>query len=947
MQARKGGKYMTRKRPRVKVRYGRIAILAILLTSFIMVGAAIGFVAGAIRNMPQYDLDNITGDLSSFVLDMDDNRVASLKAAKNRVELTQNQIPTVMKKALIAIEDQRFYKHHGIDLYRLGGAVVANITKGYGSQGASTITQQLAGNAVLKNREKKMRRKIQEAIIALQLENKKSKEEILTLYLNNVYYGHGAWSLQTASQIYFGKDAKDLELGEAAMLAGLINAPNRYSPYINMEKAKQRQALVLNEMVEIGAITKEDAEKTKNAPLNLAGLKSNTYQYQSFIDYVVEEAADILDLEENEISALYTNGFKFYTTMDAEAQKTAEEIYADDSYFPPNKNGKMVQSAMIVIDHRSGGVRCLIGGRNQEGERQFNRAVQSTRQPGSVFKPIAVYGPALELGYSPATVLDDFPMEYPTPQGSKTFVNYDNRYRGLISMRTALQYSVNTVAVKMLDKIGINEGFNFAQRLGITSLVESGPANDMGLSLALGGLTHGVSPLELTASYGAFANQGIYVKPYVIRKIEDNEGNVLYEHIPQKKVVMSTQTAYLMSDMLQTVVTAGTAPKARMSNMPVAGKTGTTSFNVDAWFSGYTPHLSGSVWLGFDKKEKMSNVFGGSYGAPIWKKVMEVAHRNLPSEQFVKPEGIVSLPVDYKSGLIPTDLTPAEYVKNEFFNQEYAPTEKSNVWIELPICADSGKLLTDFCPNPVTKVFLKRPVPWTGSRAPEDAKLEPPKEYCPLHGGSSFPGGNTGITLHGSPQLDSRNQLKSVKLTWHYPTTNSTVYQIYRSTKPNVSLDQDSRVAELQGSSNTWQDERVDSDNTYYYVIIAKDVETNEITAVSRSIMIQPTKGNDQKLKAPHLKGEANVNATGASINLTWTKAAENHKIVYYIFRSTESNFTPDATNQVAKNVNLTGTSWTDSNVERNKTYYYKVIAFDTETNQQSSVSNQLKVVLP
>lgn len=946
MQARKGGKYMTRKKPRVKVRYGRIAILTILLTSFIVVGAGIGFVVGAIRNMPQYNLDNITGDLSSFVLDMDDNVVASLKSAKSRVELTQNEIPTIMKKALIAIEDQRFYKHHGVDIYRLGGAVLANITKGYGSQGASTITQQLARNAVLNNNEKKMRRKIQELIISLQLERRKSKEEILTLYLNNVYYGHRAYSLQTASQVYFGKDAKDLELGEAAMLAGVINAPSRYSPYLNMEKAKKRQALVLNEMTELNYITKEEADKTKKEPLNLVGLKSNDYEYQSFIDSILEEAADKLDLEENEISALYTRGFKFYTTMDAEAQKTAETVFADESYFPPDKNGKIVQSAMIVIDHRTGGIRCLIGGRNQEGERQFNRAMNATRQPGSAFKPVAVYGPALELGYSPATVLDDFPLKYATPQGSKTFVNYDNRYRGLISMRTAIQYSVNTVAVKMLDKIGINEGFNFARKLGITSLVESGPANDMGLSLALGGLTKGVSPLELTAAYGAFANQGVYVKPYILRKIVDNDGNVLYEHNPQKKLVMSPQTAYLMSDMLQTVVNAGTARKAKLPNMPVAGKTGTTSFNVDAWFSGYTPHLSGSVWLGFDKKEKMNSVYGGTYGAPIWKKVMAVAHRNLPTEQFAKPEGIISFPVDYKAGLLPSNLTPNEYIKTEKFNQEYAPTEESNVWVELPICADSEKLLTDLCPNPITKVFLNRPVPWTGNVTPEDAKLEPPKDYCTIHGGNYIPDG-TGITLHGSPIVNSKKQLESVKLTWRYPTTNSTVYQIYRSATPSVSINKTSLIAELQGSSNTWQDKRVNSDNTYYYVIVAKDLDTNEITAVSREIMIQSSKKPSQQLKPPRIKGETTIDGGAISVKLTWTKAADNSNLVYYIFRSTEKNFKPDATNQIAKNVNMTGTTWTDKNVERHKTYYYKIIAFDTETNQQSSISNQSKVVLP
>lgn len=934
---------MTRKRPQVKIRVGRVVILSLLLASFIIMGAGIGFVVGAVRNMPRYNLDNITGDLSSFIYDKDDNQVTSLRTDKNRVILAPQEIPEVMKQAIISIEDQRFERHHGFDPIRFMGAVIANLKEGYGAQGGSTITQQLVKIAVLENPEKKLRRKIQEAIIAIKLENKYSKEQILAMYLNNVYYGHRAHSLQTASQVYFGKDAKDLELHEAAMLAGVINAPGRYSPYLNMERAKQRQALVLNEMVEMNYISKAQAEKAKAEPLELVGLKPYDYQYQSYVDYVIEEAAAALKLEPSEVSNLYTAGYRIYTGMDVKTQETAEEVYANDKNFPAGKKDKIVQSAMVVLDPHSGEIRTIIGGRNIQGERQFNRAVDAYRQPGSAIKPIAVYGPALEMGYSPATVLDDFPQEYSTPAGPKTFENYDKKYRGLISMRTAIQYSVNTTAVKMLEQIGINEGFQFAKKMGISTLVESGKANDMGLSLALGGLTKGVSPLELTAAYGVFANQGVYVKPHAIRRIEDSNGNILYEHKTTKSVVMSPQSAYLMTNMLQTVVSSGTATRAKLGDRPVAGKTGTTSFDVDAWFVGYTPDLVASIWLGYDKVENMTNVFGGTAGAPIWAQVMKVAHRDLPPSTFPKPDNIVSVTVDYKSGLLPSNLTPPDFVVNELFNAAYTPSEISNVWVQLPVCAESGELLTDFCPSPVTRTFLKRPVPWTGDVVPEDASLEAPTQYCSLHGGSPGSGYARGFTLQGFPLTDSNKKLQGVELNWSYRgDLNVSAFQIYRSTNPNVQIIPANRVAELPAGVTSWKDNNVSDDLSYYYRLVAVDAFSQQ-QIISNEITVrkpQPSHG----LRAPHLTGEIHIDGNDAFVKINWTRAADDRPVVYYIFRSESQGFNPSTTNQIAVDQIITGTSYTDNAVSRHKTYYYKVIAFDMQTNQQSPVSNQLTV---
>jgi len=942
---------MPRKRPRTRIRYGRIAVLAILLVSFVVMGAGLGFVVGAVRSMPAYDLENITGELSSFIIDKDDQVVTTLKTEKNRVQLESDEIPKVMKQALIAIEDQRFYKHRGFDPIRFFGAVVANIKQGYGSQGGSTLTQQLVKIAILENPEKKLRRKIQEAIIAFEVESKYTKDQILTMYLNNVYYGHGAHSLQTAAQVYFGKDAKDLQLDESALLAGVINAPGRYSPYLNPERAKQRQALVLNEMVEMNYITQEEAEKAKAKSFTLVGLKPYNFQYQSFIDVVIEEAAEKLKLENTDIASLYTAGYKFYTTMDTKTQETAETVFADDTNFPAGKNDKIVQSALVILDPHTGEIRTLIGGRNQQGERQFNRAVHATRQPGSAFKPIAVYGPALEKGYSPATVLDDFPVEYETPMGPKTFVNYDEKtrgYRGLISMRTAIQYSVNTVAVKMLERIGVSEGFRFAKSLGITSLVESGKANDMGLSLGLGGLTKGVSPLELTAAYGAFANQGIYIKPFAIRKIEDKDGNVLYQQKTVKTVVMSPQTAYLMTDMLQSVVQAGTAKTAQLNDRPVAGKTGTTSFDVDAWFMGYTPDLVGAVWMGYDKVEAMNNVFGGTNCAPFWKKVMTAAHEKLPASTFPRPEGIVEVVVDYKSGLLPSALTPSKYVFAEKFNSAYVPTETSSVWVQLPVCADTGKLLSNSCPTALTKVFLKRQIPWTGEAVPEDASEEAPREYCPLHG-SGQPPVNTVFRLQGLPVTEGSSEVKAIKLSWQHPLINSNSgVSIYRSNQPGVAPVPQNKVAEVGATTTSWQDVNVTPGTRYYYILAVQNNQTGE-QSFSNEINVLATKESQPAttLRAPQLNGEAHINGSSVSVRLHWSKAAENRPMVYYIFKSETPNFQPNPGNQIAVDHSITGTEWTDTGLAKRKNYYYRVIGFDMQTNQQSPVSNQLHVIVP
>jgi len=924
----------------------RTIFFSIVILGFIAVGIVGGYTINVIRNMPEYDISALTGELTTLIYDRDGNQVATFKAQKDRLPLEPTEIPLVMKQAIVAIEDQRFFKHHGVDPIRVGGAAIANLKSGDKSQGASTITMQLARTAILESQAKKWERKIQEAWLALKLDRQYSKEQILAFYLNHVYYGRGAYSLQTAANIYFGKDASDLTLGEAAALAGIINSPGRYDPYKNMEACKKRQALVLNEMVDMGYITAEEAQAAKDEPLQLAQKESNgSYEYQSFLDYVFEEAARILGLSESNTIRLYTGGYRIYTTMDTKTQKKAEEVYANDNNFPKGKDDKIIQSAMVVMEAGNGEIWTIIGGRNIKEERGFNRATDALRQPGSAFKPITVYGPALELGYGPGTVMDDYPDGYAT-KGQK-FVNHNNKYLGLTTFRVAVAQSINTIAVKALETIGVQSGIDFAKNLGITSLVETGDPSDSGVSIGLGGLTHGVSPLELTAAYCAFANKGIYNEPYAIRRIEDYKGNILYEHTPKSRVAMSPQTAYLMTDMLISAVETGTARNARMDR-PVAGKTGTTSYNVDAWFVGYTTDLVGSVWLGYDKSDRMYSVFGGSYGAPIWKQVMETAHQGLPARSFSVPDGITSVTIDSKSGLLPSPLTPDNYKITEKFNAKFVPKDESNVWIQAPVCSESGLLLTDNCPQPVLKTFLRRQVPWVGDIAPEDAVLEVPTDYCNIHGGGSADSESPSQLRLYSRTKDENNGTR-VNLSWYYNESGSNItYHVFRSSQPNVS-DQATRIAVLEGNSAEYSETLPAFSGTYYYYVQAIDKVTGEVKATSKTAKAI-TAGFDygnNGYSAPVLSGTVITIGSRYAVQLEWTVSKPGNQVIYQIYRSEDPSFTPNSSSLLPTNINITTNSFLDDTVEPGKTYYYRISGLDLDENRPIPLSTRLQITMP
>jgi penicillin-binding protein 1A len=382
-------------------------------------------------------------------------------------------------------------------------------------------------------------------------------------------------------------------------------------------------------------------------------------------------------------------------------------------------------------------------------------------------------------------------------------------------------------------------------------------------------------------------------------------------------------------------------------NRPVAGKTGTTSFDVDAWFCGYTANLVGVVWMGFDKEEAMSGVYGGTVCGPIWKDVMTIAHKDIPVTNFPKPDGIVDIQVDYKSGLLPSPLTPEEFLVTEKFNSAYVPTEISNVWFQLPVCADTGKLLTDFCPSSVTGTFLQRPVPWSGEQIPLDAELEPPHEYCPIHGGVPF--SSSGIRLQGYPILTHQSKLDTVQLNWTHPSLSAeTVFQVYRSSFPNIVLNEANHIADIAIGKTNWKDNTVEENTRYYYVITASDPQSEETNLSSNEISVYTgTSPQQDRLSAPRLNGSAYINGHTVTVNLIWTKASDTKEPVYYIFRSEDPNFELSPANQIALQNTIKGTSWTDTGLSTDKNYYYRIIAIDPETKEQSAPSNQIKVFLP
>jgi 1A family penicillin-binding protein len=600
---------------------------------------------------------------STSILDASDRPVFTI-FQEQRVEVPLSEMSPHLVRALIAIEDQRFYEHRGIDTVRIMGAAMANLREGRRAQGGSTITQQLARQSFLTTA-KTFRRKIEEAIVAARLERAYTKDEILELYLNKVYFGAGLYGAQAASLGFFGKPASDLTVAEAALLAGLVKSPSTWAPTVNMERAVARRNVVLQAMADSGAITADEATVARAEEVALEDALRHEEAHGAYF----QEQVRLQLVEQFGWERVYNGGLRVYTTLDVDMQKAAEQAVTvslerleaqraklearsrrgaaakagegDESPEPPP-----LQAALVALDPKTGEVRALVGGRDFE-ESRFNRAVQARRQPGSAFKPF-VFAAALEQGFSPASVIDRLNEPLSTPEGA--WVPEDESSgASWMTLRTALRTSSNRAAVRLLERVGITPTVDYAQDMGVGALPKVP-------SLALG--SGEVTVISITGAFTAFANEGQVVEPILIRRVEERDGTVVFQHEPKPRQVISKTTAFLVSSMMSDVITMGTASRARREGfqLPAAGKTGTTNDYHDAWFIGYTPNIVTGVWVGFDQPQTiMRNAYASEVAVPLWARFMKEATKGHKPEWYSPPAGVVGVNVCRLSGLLPND----------------------------------------------------------------------------------------------------------------------------------------------------------------------------------------------------------------------------------------------------------------------------------------------------
>jgi penicillin-binding protein 1A len=657
---------------RIKVR-GRFSAIAVaLLLAVASAGLGLIWYARAIvAAVPDREaLDRIGSMAQATTLFDREDRPAFTIFREQRIEVPLDRVSPRLIDAILAIEDQRFYDHNGIDVVRVAGAAVNNLRQGRRAQGGSTITQQLARQSFL-TPEKTFRRKLTEVLVAMRLEQRFTKDEILELYLNKIYFGDGLYGVEAASLGLLGKPSSDLGVAEAALLAGLVRSPSTTAPTVNLERAVARRDVVLGAMLEAGMI---DRAVYDSAVAEAVTLSDALRRGEGYGDYFKEEVRRFL-VQRFGWDRVYQGGLKVYTTIDLDMQKAAEaevaralaEVEARQGRRKAPEDAEPLQAALVAMDPRTGEVRAMVGGRDFS-ESSFNRATQARRQPGSAFKPF-VYAAALELGFSPATLIDRLNDPVMTLQG-EWLPEDDHQESSSMTMRTALRTSSNRAAVRMLEDVGIPVAVEYAERLGVGS-VPSVP------SLALG--SGEVTLLALTAAYAAFANQGIVPVATVVRRVETVEGEVLYEADQEGQRAVSEATAYLLSEMMADVVNAGTGAGARSVGfrLPAAGKTGTTDDYHDAWFVGFTPRLATGVWMGYDRPR---TIIGGGYASvlavPMWGRFMAAATKRDRSVWFEAPATVTTAAICRLSGKRATSgCHDAGTVESEYFLHGTEPSD--------------------------------------------------------------------------------------------------------------------------------------------------------------------------------------------------------------------------------------------------------------------------------
>ena len=617
------------------------------------------------------------------IYDRDGNYLTTLVGKENRTVIDTASLPRHVVDAFLAAEDLRFYKHPGFDVTRILGAVVSNVRSGGFDQGASTITQQLVKLSHLSS-QKTIARKLEEIWLSLQMERIYTKEQILDLYLNYIYFGQGAYGIQAAAQVTFGVDATSLSPAQAAALAAAIKAPSAYSIQDAPGSNRQRREYILSVMRDEGMLTPEQYDTAMLEELTPKKAAALQTAYGWFVDAVLDEAELQLDIS---AEMLLAGGYRIDTTLDAAMQTTLDKQFQNTSVFPANaRDGTIVQAAAAAVDNATGAVRAIVGGRQYETRRGLNRATHLRRQPGSALKPLAVYAPAIEYaGWTAASVI----LDEPTAFGSYKPRNAGNAYYGNVTLRAALKNSLNIPAVKVIEQIGVGTARRYLTNVGIEL-----DNRDWNLSLALGSMTYGASPVQMAAAYAPFANGGTFHAPYFIEKITDRDGAVVYQHRDSGTRVLSAQNAYLLTDLMRTVIASGTGTRLNSAGVQVAGKTGTVNMvgggNRDAWMNAYTPDLSVCVWMGYDDPDdnhRLSNsVSGGTNPASLARNFLKAWYDGKKKPTFQNPGGFVTVTLDKKAieqrgePMLATSLTPDGYKIKEIFIKGTQPTKHSDVW---------------------------------------------------------------------------------------------------------------------------------------------------------------------------------------------------------------------------------------------------------------------------
>lgn len=720
-----------KKKPRFRI-IRWLVLVPLILIALLICGVSVAFVifAECSKDLPNVEKLKFYSPSETTKIYSSDGKLLATLYKENREWVPYEKIPKHMIDAIVAIEDSRFYEHRGVSVRDIARALYVDIKHKGLRQGASTITQQLARNIFLHPRAT-LRRKAREALLAIQIEKKFTKREILELYLNQIYFGAGAYGIQAAAKTYFGKEISKLSLAECAIIAGLPAAPSDYSPLVNFRVAKHRQILVLKRMHDLGFIDYKTMKEAINEKLKFAKRKSKfkLLKYPYFTTYALHEL-----FQKYSDDLLYRGGLKVYTTVNLRMQRIARKEIKRGIKRAKQQRLNCHQAAIVCLEPSTGFIRAMVGGTGWSDENQFNRAWQARRQPGSAFK-IFVYTTAVDSGFTPDSIIQDSPVSYPEGPGrSWSPKNADGSFWGPIPMRRAVQFSRNVAAVRMIHRLGPEKVIQYAYRMGIKDKLEPH------LSLALGAGV--VTPLDMASAVSVLANEGVRVEPTAIKKIIDAEGNVIEDNtFPSREVVLPATTAAEMTGMLQNVIKAGTGTNARIGR-PAAGKTGTTDNYRDAWFVGYTPDLACAVWTGNDDFSRMNYAFGGNIPASIWGSFMKKAHKGIKPKKFHKPEtNLIGLLICDESGLRATSGCPKTH--KEFFRKGKEPKKTCNIHAEKIKKADDDKkddkqdrrpeVFDDDITPPEDFAPTRRPTNTSTPTAPPepDVMVEPPPQPPP------------------------------------------------------------------------------------------------------------------------------------------------------------------------------------------------------------------------